>query len=151
MTAVRIMVFVFAVVVYLCSPAFAAKQDQERPNEFGLYAKTGKGLQRIMPNIVFDQNGVLYIESNEPKRFPLNGIQYFLVYGKHDITYLTLNPMVFFQQSPIGKMRFAFGRDMSVEVKKIGEMFYSVKPQGLFGRGYYSFWLDDVVWDFIIE
>lgn len=151
MTSVRKIGLVFAIVTLLCTPVFAAKQDQEVPKEFGLHAKTTKGLHRIIPNIIFDQDGVLYIESNEPQRFPLNGIQHFFIYGKKDITYLTLNPLLFFQQSPVGRTRFVLGKNIPIEIKKIDEAFYSIKPQGLFGRGYYCFWLEDVVWDFIIE
>lgn len=151
MTIVRIAVLTLVLLLFLCPVAPAAKQVEDQPKEFGLYAKTGKGIQRIIPNIIFDQEGLLYIESNAPQQFPLNGVKHFLLYGKRDVTYLTLNPMLFFQQSPLGKMRFVLGKDIPIEVKKIGEMLYSVKPQGLFGRGYYSFWLDDLVWDFIIE
>jgi hypothetical protein len=135
----------------LCTFAMAAKQDQELPNEFGVYAKTAKGLERITPNILFDQDGVLYVESNGPQRFPLGAIQHFVIYGKTDLTYLTMNPMLFFQQSPLGGMRFVMGKEIPIDINKMGDMLYSVKPQGLFGRGYYCLWLDDLVWDFIIE
>jgi|WetSurMetagenome_2_1015567.scaffolds.fasta_scaffold261354_2 hypothetical protein len=151
MRPAKVITLVIAVLVLLCAPALAAKQDQELPKDFGFYAKTGKGFQRIIPNIIFDQDGLLYIESNEPPHFSLNEIEYFLVYGKRDVTYLTLNPLLFVRQSPLGKMRFVFGKDIAIEVKKMGETLYSIKPQGLFGRGYYSFWLDDLVWDFIVE
>jgi hypothetical protein len=151
MRPAKVITLVVAVLAMLCVPALAAKQDQERPKEFGLYASTGKGLQRITPNIIFDRDGVLYIESNETKGLSLKDIQHFVIYGKQDITYLTLNPLLFVQQSPLGKTRYVFGKDIPIEVKKIGETLYSIKPQGPFGRGYYSFWLDDLVWDFIIE
>lgn len=142
---------ILAILTLLCAPALAAKQDQEVPKEFGFYAKTTKGLNRITPNIIFDQDGILYIESNEPQRFPLNAIQHFVIYGKQDITYLTLNPLLFFEQSPVGRTRFVLGKDIPIDTKRLGESMYSIKPQGLFGRGYYCFWLEDVVWDFIIE
>lgn len=142
---------ILALIAVLCAPAIAAKRDRELPKEFGFYAKTGNGLQRITPNILFDENGVLYVESNGPQRFTLSGIQCFLIYGRKDLTYLTLNPMLFFQQPLIGRMRFILGKEIPIETKKIGETLYAVKPIGLFGRGYYSFWLDDAVWDFIIE
>ena len=151
MKSVKIACIALLALVLFCASLVAARQDQERPKEFGVYAKTGSGLQRIAPNILFDQNGVLYVESNGPQRFPLGGIQYFVIYGKDDLTYLTLNPMLFFQQSPLGGSRFVLGKEIPIEVKRTGEMLYSVKPQGLFGRGYYGFWLDDLVWDFIIE
>ena len=142
---------ILAILTLLCAPALAAKQDQEVPKEFGFYAKTTKGLNRITPNIIFDQDGILYIESNEPQRFPLNAIQHFVIYGKQDITYLTLNPLLFFEQSPVGRTRFVLGKDIPIDTKRLGESMYSIKPQCLFGRGYYCFWLEDVVWDFIIE
>lgn len=151
MKSLKITTIILAVLAIFCTPVIAAKQDQVLPKEFGFYAKTGSGLQRITPNILFDQNGVLYVESNGPQRLSLSGIQYFVIYGKNDLTYLTLNPMLFFQQSPLGGMRFVLGKEIPIEIKKIGEMVYSVKPQNLFGRGYYGFWLDDTVWDFIIE
>jgi hypothetical protein len=151
MRSAKNIILILAVLSLLCTPAFAAKEDQETPKEFGLYAKTTKGLHRITPNIIFDQDGVLYIESNEPQRFPLNAIQHFVIYGKQDITYLTLNPLLFFQQSPLGRTRFVLGKDIPIETKKIGELMYSIKPKSLFGRGYYCFWLEDLVWDFIVE
>lgn len=142
---------IFAMLTLLCTPVFAAKQGEGAPKEFGLYAKTTKGLNRITPNIIFDQDDVLYVESNEPQRFPLNAIQHFIIYGKKDIAYLTLNPLLFFRQSPVGGTRFVLGKDIPIETTKIGESMYSIRPQGLFGRGYYCFWLEDVVWDFIVE
>jgi hypothetical protein len=151
MKSLKIAAVILAMLAILCTHATAAKQDQELPKEHGFYAKTGSGLQRITPNILFDQNGVLYVESNAPQRFSLSGIQHFVIYGKNDLTYLTFNPMLFFQQSPFGGMRFVLGKEIPIEIKKMGEMLYSIKPRSLFGRGYYAFWLDDVVWDFIIE
>jgi hypothetical protein len=151
MTAVRTMILVLVVSVFLFAPIAEGKQDQHTPKEFGFYVKTGKGLQRVMPNILFDQEGVIYIESNEPRRFDLNDVQHFLVYGEHDLSYLTLNPLLFFHQSPLGKIRFVLGKDLPIEVKKMGQSLYSVKPQGLFGRGYYCFWVEDLIWDFIVE
>lgn len=151
MTSLRITVLVVAILTFLCTSGLAAKPDHELPKDFGLYAKTEKGFQRIMPNIIFDQDGLLYIESNGPQQFSLKEIQYFLFYGKHNVRYLTLNPLLFYQQSPLGKMRFVFGKEIPIEVKKIGEMLYSLKPQGLVGRGYHCLWVEDLVWDFIID
>lgn len=151
MRYIRIAVLVLAMLSILFTAVLAAKRDQELPNEFGLYARTNKGLQRIVPNIIFDNEGVLYIESNEPQHFSLNSLEHFLIYGKKDVTYLTLNPLLFYQQSPLGRTRFVLGKEIPIDIKKVGEAVYSMKPRGLFGRGYYSFWLDDLVWDFIVE
>ena len=38
------------------------KDDFAKPKEFGVYVKTEKVLKRLMPNIVFDEKGLLYIE-----------------------------------------------------------------------------------------
>jgi len=36
-------------------------------------------------------------------------------------------------------------------MKKIKEDVYSIKPRGLIGRGYFSLWINDTAWDFIVE
>jgi len=28
---------------------------------------------------------------------------------------------------------------------------YTIRPKGLFGRGYYALWISDSAWDFIVE
>jgi hypothetical protein len=137
--------------LFLAGPLFAARDDVATPKEYGVYAKTSKGLKRILPNIVFDEEGVLYVESNNPQRFRLNDVQYFVIYGKYEMQYLTLNNLLFLNQSPLGKTRFIFGKELQLDVKKRNETLYSVKPKGLFGRGYYSLWINDSAWDFIIE
>ncbi len=139
-------------VVFLTGETWAApKSDFQAPKEYGVYAKVAKGMKRILPNIVFDEEGVLYVETNNPQHFALNDIKYFIIYGKYDTTLLTLNNLLFFQASPLGRARFIFGKDMPIEVTKKGDGLYMVKPKGLFGRGYYAVWINDSAWDFIID
>ena len=131
--------------------AFGAKEDVATPKEYGVYIKTPKTLKRLLPNIVFDEKGVLYIESNNPQRFPLAEVQQFIIYGKYDTKYLTLNPMLFVTQTALHKSRFLFGKDIQLEVTKKSDTLYTAKPKALFGRGYYSLWINDSVWDFVVE
>jgi hypothetical protein len=135
----------------MVSTPLYGKDDKLKPKEFGVYIKTQKALQRLMPNIVFDEKGILFIETNNPPHFLLKDIEYFVVYGKYDIKVLTMNPLLFIQQSPLGKTRFVFGKDIGIEVKKKGDDLYTVKPKELMGRGYFSLWIDDSAWDFIVE
>ena len=129
----------------------AAKDDVPTPKEYGVYVKTRKGTVRILTNVVFDEGGVIYLESNNPRRFQLNDVAYFIIYGKYDMTYLTLNSLALAGQSPLGRPRFIFGKETDLEVKKRGDGLYTVKPKGLFGRGYYALWINDSAWDFIID
>jgi hypothetical protein len=62
-----------------------------------------------------------------------------------------MNPLLFIQQSPLGKARFMFGKDVGIEIKKKGDDLYTAKPKELMGRGYFSLWIDDSAWDFIVE
>jgi hypothetical protein len=137
--------------LFLAGPLPAAKDDIAKPTEYGVYVKTAKKLVRIIPNIVFDQDSLLYIESNNPAHFPLNDIRYFIVYGKFNTQVMTVNNLLFVGQSPLGKIRFMFGKEVDVEVRKRGDNLYSVRPKGLFGRGYYAIWIEDSAWDFIVE
>jgi len=121
------------------------------PKEPGVYVKAGKELKRLLPNIVFEEQQVIYIESNNPPRFFLKDIEYFVISGKYDLNVLTLNPLLFLQPSPLGKHRYIFGKDIPFEMKKIKEDVYSIKPRGLIGRGYFSLWINDTAWDFIVE
>jgi hypothetical protein len=133
-------------------PALAQKKETvQTPKEYGVYVKAGKNLERLLPNIVFDEKGVIFVESNKPAKFMLKDIEYFVVYGKYDMQYLTMNPMLFLMQSPVGQSRFVFGKDVELDVKKTGELLYVVKPKGLFGRGYFALWINDSAWDFYIE
>ena len=131
-------------------PALAQKKETlQTPKEYGVYVKAGKNLQRLLPNIVFDEKGVIFVESNNPAKFMLKDMEYFVVYGKYDMQYLTMNPLLFLMQSPVGQSRFVFGKDVELDVKKTGELLYVVKPKGLFGRGYYALWINDSAWDFV--
>jgi hypothetical protein len=137
--------------ISMVSTPLYGKDDKLKPKEFGVYIKTQKALQRLMPNIVFDEKGILFIETNNPPHFLLKDIEYFVVYGKYDIKVLTMNPLLFIQQSPLGKARFVFGKDVGFEIKKKGDDLYTVKPKELMGRGYFCLWIDDSAWDFIVE
>lgn len=128
-----------------------AKDDKINPKETGVYIKTEKGLKRLLPNIVFEQEEMIYIESNNPAHFLLKDVEYFVFFGKYDFKVLTLNPMIFFQASPLGKPRFIFGKSIDVELKQIGTDLYTVKPKKLLGRGYCSLWIEDSAWDFILD
>ena len=139
-------------VLFVVGPVHSAtKETVQTPSEYGVYAKTAKGLVRIMTNEVYDDQRILYIESNKPAHFFLNSIQYFVIYGNHDMQYLTLNELKPFQMTPLGIPRFMFGRDMPVTVQKKSNLLYIVKPKGLFGRGYYALWINDSAWDFTID
>jgi hypothetical protein len=144
-------VVLIAMSLLLSVTVYAAKDSFTPPKEFGVYAKTAKGLKRIIPNIVSDQENIYYIESNNPQHFPLGSIEYFIIHGQYEFAYLTLNPMVPFKISPLGVQRFMFGKDMELNVTKKGDITYTIKPIGLFGRGYYALWIEDSAWDFIIE
>lgn len=135
----------------LAGPVGAAKDDIPKPKEYGVYVKTTNKLIRILPNMVFDQDSMIYIESNNPPHFLLNDIKYFVLYGKHDMQLLTVNHLMFLDQSPLGKGRFMFGKEVDLDVKKKSDTLYSLKPKGLFGRGYYAIWIEDSAWDFIVE
>lgn len=138
-------------VVFLAGTLHASKDDVVTPKEYGVYVKTVKHTKRILPNIVFENDTVFYVESNNPQHFELKEVQYFIIYGKYSTEFLTLNNLLFFEQSPLGKARFLFGKDMEVDVTKKSDTLHVVKPKGLFGRGYYCLWINDTAWDFIIE
>jgi hypothetical protein len=140
-----------ALAVALSGAVLCAKEDVTAPKEFGVYVKMKKTTKRLLPNIVFDEKGVLYLESNSPPRFPLGEVEQFIVHGQYEIKFLTLNPMLFVTETPLGKSRFLFGKDIELQVTKKSDVLYAVKPKGLFGRGYYSLWINDSAWDFVIE
>ena len=137
--------------LFLAGPLHAAKDDVPTPKEYGVYVKTATKLVRILPNIVFQEGSMIYVESNNPPHFLLKDISYFILYGKQDMQYLTLNNLVFINQSPLGKSRFMFGKEVETEVKKKGDILYTIRPKGLFGRGYYALWINDSAWDFIVD
>jgi len=140
-----ISIFLFAVTLAY------GKDDFAKPKEFGVYVKTEKGLKRIVPNIVFNEKGVLFIEMNNPARFLLKDVEFFVIYGKYDLTVLTLNPLLFFQPSPLGKQRYILGKAIAFDLKKKSDDLYTVKPKELLGRGYMALWINDSAWDFIID
>ena len=140
-----------AMIVLELSVTLPAKEDVVTPKEYGVYVKMPKTQKRLLPNILFNEKGILYIESNNPQRFPLAEVQLFIIYGKYEVKYLTLNPMLFVSESPLGKPRFIIGKDVEIEVTKKSDLLYTVRPKGLFGRGYYGLWINDTVWDFVVE
>ena len=103
--------------------------------EYGAYVKLNKGYVRILPNIVFDEGSVFFVESNNPAHFFLKDVEYFVLYGQHDMSVLTINPMGFYQPSSLGKPRFAFGKPIDVDVKQQGKDMYIIKPKGTFSPG----------------
>jgi hypothetical protein len=140
-----------ALAFFVAGPARAAGENVPTPKEYGVYAKTDKGLKRILPNTVSDDEGIYYIEPNKPQSFPLSSVEYFIIFGQYQIQYLTLNPMKPLRMSPLGILRMMFAKDIEITVTKKGETLYTAKPKNLFGRGYYALWIDDTAWDFIIE
>jgi hypothetical protein len=141
-----------AMIVLELSVTLPAKEDVVAPKEYGVYVvKMPKTQKRLLPNMLFDEKGILYVESNNPQRFLLAEIEVFVLYGTYDIKYLTLNPLLFANESPMGRSRFILGKDVELEVTKKSDLLYTVKPKGLFGRGYYGLWINDTVWDFVVE
>jgi len=138
-------IFLFAVTL------LHGKDDFTKPKELGVYIKTEKGLKRLVPNIVFDEKGVLFVELNNPPRLLLKDVQFFVINGKYDLKVLTLNPLLFFQPSPLGKQRYILGKAIAFDLKKKSDDLYLVKPKELLGRGYMALWINDSAWDFIIE
>ncbi len=149
--------------VFAAGPVYAknekpAKANQPAPvktipsiKEYGAYVKLAKGYVRLLPNIVFDEKGVFFIEPNNPPHFFLKDVQYLVVYGEYDWSVLTVNPMGFYQPSPLGKPRFAFGKEIGIDAKPQQKGMYNLKPKELLGRGYYSIWINDTAWDFILD
>lgn len=135
----------------LLSPLYAKEVKIQAPKEFGTYIKTATGLKRLIPNVVFDEQGMLFIESNNPARFPLKDLEYFLIYGPRNMEVLTMNPLLFVQASALGKPRFIFGKNVDITVQDRGNSLHVIKPKGLLGRGYYCLWIEDTAWDFVIE
>ena len=142
---------IFVLLITLFGSDLYAKEEKIRPKEFGVYIKTPQALIRIMPNIVFTgEGGVYYIESNNPKQYALKDIEYFVIYGKYNLKVLTFNPLLFLQ-APLGKPRFMFGQDIEINVSDNGGNVYIVKPKALLWRGYFSIWIEETAWDFVIE
>jgi hypothetical protein len=147
----RRVLLLFVMLIALVAVPVFAKDDRMPPKDFGVYMKTQGALKRILPNIVFDEKNVFFIESNNPQRFQLKDVEYLVIYGQQDMGVLTMNPLLFLGASPLGKTRYIFGKDIATDVNKKGKDLYSVKPKGLFGRGYFCLWINDSAWDFVIE
>ncbi|MEN6615646.1 MAG: hypothetical protein ABFD12_03750 [Syntrophorhabdus sp.] len=128
----------------------AAAKAVASPKENGAYIKTNKGYVRLMPNIVFDENEIFFIEPNNPTNFFLKDVEYFVIVGPHDIAVLTINPMGMIPPSKLGKMRAAFGKAVNFDLKQQGNM-YIIRPKELLARGYYSLWINDTAWDFLLN
>ena len=47
-----------------------------------------------------------------------------------------LNNLKPFQMTSLGIRRYMFGLEVGLDVQKISDIMYRVKPKGLFGRGY---------------
>ena len=145
----RVLICVFLILM-IGSSAFA-KDDKINPKEPGVYIKTDKGLQRLLPNIVVEEEEAIYIESNNPAHFLLKDVEYFVFFGKYNFQFLTLNPMALYKVSPLGKPSFIFGKAIDMEMKQIGTDLYTFKAKGLLGRGYFSLWIEDSAWDFMLD
>ncbi|MBA4390781.1 MAG: hypothetical protein C0399_07570 [Syntrophus sp. (in: bacteria)] len=150
-TISRCRILIGILLIIMISVPLYAKDDKINPKEPGVYIKTNKALKRLLPNIIFNEQNLIFIESNNPPHFFLRDLQHFVVYGKYDLSVLTLNPMLFTGPSPLGKGRFIFGKNETIETKKIGTDLYTVKPKGLLGRGYYSLWINDSAWDLFLD
>ena len=119
--------------LFFAGPLYAEKDDAPTPKEWGVYVKTGSKLVRILPNVVFDAR-IPYLESNHPARFPLKDIEYFVMYGKREMQYLTLNNLVFINET-LGKPRFMFGREVETEVKEQGRLPLYRPAEGALRKG----------------
>ena len=148
---IMLLAVIMALILFITLPVGAAGDAVPTPKEYGAYAKTDKGLKRILPNLVSDDSGIYYLEPNKPQSFALGSIEYFLIFGKYRTQYLTLNPLKPYQMSPVGIPRAMFGKDVEVTVTRRGDTLLTVKPKGLFGRGYYALWIEDTAWDFVVE
>jgi hypothetical protein len=140
-----------ALFLFVATMPLYGKEEKISPKEYGAYVKTPKGLVRLLPNILFNENGLIYLESNNPARFPLKDVEYFVIFGKYDMDVLTINPLLFFQPSRVGKGRFIFGQNIEFNTRKTGNDLYTLRPKGLLGRGYFALWIEDSVWDFVID
>jgi hypothetical protein len=140
------------ILILFLSPSLSSSVEKiQVPKEYGVYVKTPKKLVRLIPNIVLEEEGIYYVEMLSPPRFLLKDVEYFVIFGDYNMDVLTFNPMEFLRTTPVGKQRFLFGREIPLEVKKVKERMYKVKPKEILGRGYFSIWIEDSAWDFIIE
>ena len=147
----RSSVLICIFLIFMMSGSVFAKDDKINPKETGVYVKTDKGLKRLLPNIVFQEEDLYYIESNNHAHFLLKDVENFVFFGKYDFQFLTFHPMVLLRVSPLGKPAFTFDKEIDMETKKIGTDLYTFKSKKLLGRGYYSLWIGDSAWDFILD
>lgn len=142
---------VFLLILSFAVPSFAKENKVAVPKEPGVYIKMKDSLKRLIPNMVYDFEGVFAIEPNSPPKFALKDIEYFVFIGDFQMEALTYNPLLFLGVSPIGKTRYMFGKDIPIEGKEEAKNFYVVRPKELLGRGYVALWINDSAWDFLIE
>jgi hypothetical protein len=141
----------FLIILFLAFPLYGKEDKVTTPKEFGAYIKTSAGLKRLIPNMVQDQNGMIFVESNKPPVYALKDFEYFVIYGPRNMDVLTINPLLFLQASPLGKPRYIFGKNIDYVIQKRGNNLFTIKPKGLIGRGYFCLWIEDTAWDFVIE
>jgi hypothetical protein len=141
----------FLIILFLAFPLYGKEDKVTTPKEFGAYIKTSAGLKRLIPNMVQDQNGMIFVESNKPPVYALKDFEYFVIYGPRNMDVLTINPLLFLQASPLGKPRYIFGKNIDYAIQKRGNNLFIIKPKGLIGRGYFCLWIEDTAWDFVIE
>ena len=146
----RVLIGVF-IMLFVTMPLYGKDDGFAPPKDYGVYIKTQAGLKRLLPNIVLDEKGMLLIETNNPPRFALKDMEYFVIYGRHNLDILTINPLIFQQASALGKGRFIFGKNIEFVTQKRPNNLFVVKPKGLMGRGYFALWIEDTAWDFLIE
>jgi len=139
------------ITAFMAAPLYGKEDKISAPKEFGTYVKTAGGLKRLVPNIVQESNGMIFVEGNKPPVFALKDVEYFVIYGPRNMEVLTINPLLFLQATGLGKPRFIFGKNIEYTAQKRGTNFYTIKPKGLMGRGYFCLWIEDTAWDFVIQ
>lgn len=149
-SAVKWVIIAFLVLSFV-APVYAKDVKVAVPKEHGVYIKTKDSIKRLLPNVVYEYEGVFAVEPNNPPKFLLKNIEYFVFVGDFQMEVLTYNALLFFGASPVGKTRYMFGKDIPIEGKEEAGKFYVVKPKELFGRGYFALWINDTAWDFLIE
>jgi hypothetical protein len=150
-TALLSIAVTFLMMAFLIVPLYGKEDKITAPKEFGTYIKTTAGLKRLVPNMVQDEKGLIFVESNKPPVYALKDFEYFVIYSPRSMEALTINPLLFIQASPLGKPRYIFGKNIEYTAQKRGDNLFLIKPKGLMGRGYFCVWIEDTAWDFVIE
>jgi hypothetical protein len=118
--------------------AVIAKNEKvATPKEYGAYIKTNKGLIRLLPNIVFDEDGVIFVESNNPAHFLLkDSSTSYSTEVRDERAHREPHGIL----SAVGPRQTAFRlrQGHRIDVRPQGKDMYIIKPKGLLGRGYYS-------------